>query len=75
MKSLNVHEAKTNLSAVLAEVEAKQERFLICRGGKPIADLVPHKKRSRLKPDPFLSRVEVKCDLTQPLTESDWEED
>jgi len=35
MKVLNVHEAKTRLSAVLANVEEKGEEYLICRNGHP----------------------------------------
>jgi antitoxin (DNA-binding transcriptional repressor) of toxin-antitoxin stability system len=73
MKTLNIHEAKTKLSSVLAEIEKKGKKFLICRNGKPIADLIPHKKNSRLKPDPFLSQVKINCDLTKPLTEEDWD--
>ena len=37
MRKLNVHEAKTNLSAVLMDVEQKGETFIICRNGKPVA--------------------------------------
>jgi len=60
MKTLSVHEAKTTLSAVLAVVERNHERFVICRHGKPIADLVPHRAQDRLTPDPCesLSREE-----------------
>lgn len=72
MKTLNVHETKTKLSAVLAEIEKMGETFIICRNGKPVADLVPHKKGDRLKPDAFLRQVKIKCDLTKPLTEEDW---
>ncbi|PYU99638.1 MAG: type II toxin-antitoxin system prevent-host-death family antitoxin, partial [Acidobacteria bacterium] len=36
MKILNVHEAKTRLSSVLAEIAEKGEKFLICRNGKPV---------------------------------------
>ena len=75
MKALNVHETKTNLSSILAQVETQGEKFTICRNGKPIADLVPHQKKSRLEPDPLLSKVKVKCDLTAPLTQADWELD
>ncbi|RJQ62292.1 MAG: type II toxin-antitoxin system prevent-host-death family antitoxin [Desulfobacteraceae bacterium] len=71
MKTINVHEAKTRLSSILAEIEEKGESYLICRNGKPIADLVPYKKRSRLKPDPLLSRIKVNCDLTKPFIEED----
>ena len=48
MQSVNVHEAKTNLSSLLAEIE-KGKSFLICRNGKVVADLVPHKKRKRTR--------------------------
>jgi len=73
MNKINIHEAKTQLSAVLSRVEKKGSKYLICRNGKPVAELIPHHKKNRLKPDPFLSRVEVKCDLTEPLTEDEWE--
>jgi antitoxin (DNA-binding transcriptional repressor) of toxin-antitoxin stability system len=46
MKTLNIHEAKTKLSSVLAKIEKKGKKFLICRNGKPISDLIPHKKKS-----------------------------
>ncbi len=39
-KTVKVHEAKTHLSALLAEVEQGQE-VLITRGSKPVARLVP----------------------------------
>ena len=74
MRTLNVHEAKTNLSAVLAQIESSQASFTICRNGKPVADLIPHRKRSRLAPDPFLSQVKVHADLTEPIGDGDWED-
>ncbi len=74
MKMINVHKAKTQLSAVLADIENKGAEYVICRNGKPVADLVPHEMKDRLKTDRSLPRVKVKCDLTKPLTEDDWEE-
>lgn len=41
MKSVNVHEAKTHFSKLLAKVERGQE-VVISRAGKPVARLVPH---------------------------------
>jgi antitoxin (DNA-binding transcriptional repressor) of toxin-antitoxin stability system len=73
MKTLNIHETKTNLSGILADIEKTGETYLICRNGKPVAELVPHKKKTRLKPDSFLSQVKITCDLTEPLTEEDWD--
>ena len=72
MKKLNVHEAKTRLSSLLADVEKKGESFLICRNGKPIADLVPHAKADRLTPHPTLRRIRVRYDPTEPLTAEEW---
>lgn len=40
MKTVNVHEAKTHLSRLLADV-ARGEEIVIARAGKPIARLVP----------------------------------
>lgn len=40
MKTVNVHEAKTHLSRLLARV-ARGEEVTIARAGKPVARLVP----------------------------------
>jgi antitoxin (DNA-binding transcriptional repressor) of toxin-antitoxin stability system len=73
MKTINVQEVQSRLSSVLTQVETKGESFLICRNGKPVADLVPHTKKSRLKTDPLLRKVKISCDLTKPLTEEGWD--
>ncbi len=73
MQSVNVHEAKTNLSSLLAEIE-KGKSFLICRNGKVVADLVPHKKKKRIKAHPLLSKIKINYDPTEVLTEDEWGE-
>jgi prevent-host-death family protein len=77
MISVNVHEAKTNLSSLLARVEQDGERVLICRNGKPVADLTPHKpvRRNRLKPHPILSKIVINYDPTESLTPEEWPQD
>lgn len=40
MTTVNIHDAKTHLSQLLARVE-NGETITIARAGKPIADLVP----------------------------------
>ena len=40
MSTVNVHEAKTNLSRLLARVAAGEE-IVIAKSGKPVARLVP----------------------------------
>jgi prevent-host-death family protein len=41
LKQVNVHEAKTQLSRLLQEVENGEE-VVIARNGEPVAKLVPH---------------------------------
>ncbi|MFC6397110.1 type II toxin-antitoxin system prevent-host-death family antitoxin [Luteococcus sanguinis] len=43
MSTVNIHEAKTHLSRLLEAVEAGQT-VTIARAGKPVADLVPHRR-------------------------------
>jgi antitoxin (DNA-binding transcriptional repressor) of toxin-antitoxin stability system len=45
MPQFNVHEAKSNLSRLLALVE-KGEEVTIMRGGEPVADLVRHRRKA-----------------------------
>lgn len=74
MKAVNIHEAKTTLSALLADVEKKGQKVFICRNGKPIADLVPHTHPDRLSPHPVMSRIKIKYDPTEPLCQDEWPE-
>jgi prevent-host-death family protein len=74
MQKLNVHEAKKRLSAVLMEIEQKGESYLICRNGKPIAELIPHRKRSRLRYHPVLSKININYDPTEELSKEEWGE-
>ena len=69
MITVNVHEAKTNLSSLLSQVEKSGEPVLICRNGKPVADLVPHRPFKRnIKPHPVMSKIKINYDPTEPLT-------
>jgi prevent-host-death family protein len=46
VRQVNVHEAKTELSRLLEEVEGG-ERVVIARAGEPVAVLVPYKAAMR----------------------------
>lgn len=74
MKTLNVHETKTHLSTLLKEIEENGERIVICRNGKPVADLSAHKPTSRLVQDPVLGDTQINYDPTEPASEEDWPE-
>ena len=73
MPQVSIHEAKTRLSALIAQVERLGEKVTICRYGRPVAELVPVQRGSRTSVDPELSQVTVKGDLTAP-TEVEWED-
>lgn len=78
MLTVNIHDAKTHLSSLLNKVEDDNETVLICRNGKPVADLVPHRKskiKFPLKPHPLLGGLKINCDLTAPLSDEEWPED
>lgn len=77
MQAVNVHEAKTRLSALIAKIESDQETILLCRNGKPVAEIVPYRKKKMpypLKPHPRLGGLKIKCDLTAPLSDEEWPE-
>jgi prevent-host-death family protein len=74
MQTLNVHEAKTKLSAVLMEVERKGKTFIICRNGKPVAKIVPHSPPKRMVYHPALSKIKICYDPTEELVKEEWGE-
>jgi prevent-host-death family protein len=74
MKTVNVHQAKTNFSRLLARVEESSEAIVICRNGEPVADLVPHKRPNRTRTHPSLSRIKIVYDPTEMLSADEWPE-
>ena len=75
MVTVNVHEAKTNLSQLLKQVEAGEE-VIIARNGKPVARLVPAQKRGRPQPDVFKGQIFITDSFFAPLPEEElqaWE--
>jgi prevent-host-death family protein len=57
MITVNMHEAKTNLSS-LAEKARRGEKVVIARAGKPWVELVPYKAASR-KPGRLKGKIIV----------------
>ncbi len=72
MKVVNIHEAKNRFSELLAEIEQSGSKIRICRNGKPVADLVSCKPCNRLIPHSVMSRINIKYDPTEPLSETEW---
>ncbi len=75
MVTVNVHEAKTNLSRLLAQVEAGEE-VVIARNGNPVARLVRARPRGKRQPDTMKGRIKIDDSFFDPLPEEElaaWE--
>ena len=77
MTTVNTHEAKSKLSKLLAAIEEDGEAVLICRNGKPVAEMkAVNPVRDRLTPDPALEvSLAPGFDPTEPATVEDWPEE
>ena len=66
MRRVNIHEAKTHLSRLLADVEGGEE-IQIARAGKPIARLVPDRRAAEpRKPGWLKGKIWVADDFDEP---------
>ena len=75
MYVVNVHQAKTELSRLLARVEAGED-VVIARRGEPVARLVACKTRSKRQPDVLKGKIVVPDTFFDPLPEEElaaWE--
>ncbi len=76
MITVNTHEAKTRLSALLLAVEERGETVIICRNGKPAAEL---RAITPTATDPLRSHPElagrILYDPTEAATADEWPED
>ena len=75
-RQVNVHEAKTQLSRLLAEVERGGE-VVVARNGRPVAKLIPFPKaaKKRLRVGNWKGRIWISPDFDAPLPEAvlkDW---
>ena len=75
MVTVNVHEAKTNLSRLLAQVEAGEE-VVIARNGNPVARLVRVQRRGKRQFGSMKGRISIDDSFFDPLPEAElaaWE--
>ena len=72
---VNVHQAKTQLSRLLARVEAGED-VVIARRGEPVARLVGCKPRSKRQADVLKGKVVIPDSFFEPLPDdelTEWE--
>ena len=75
MPTVNVHQAKTQLSRLLAQVEAGEE-VVIARRGEPVARLVRCKAKGKRQPDVLKGKITIPDSFFDPLPEEElrlWE--
>jgi prevent-host-death family protein len=65
MDSVNVHQAKTQLSRLLERVE-RGEEIVIARNGRPVARIVPWTGAAR-KPGSLKGLIHMRDDFDDPL--------
>ena len=75
MVTVNVHEAKTQLSRLLLQVEAGED-VIIARSGKPVARLVQFQKQGKRQFGSMKGLIELDDSFFDPLPEEElalWE--
>lgn len=68
---VNMHEAKTKLSELVADVEAGEE-IVLARAGKPVARLMPLRKAEpRRRLGQWKGKVRMSKDFDAPLSDEE----
>jgi antitoxin (DNA-binding transcriptional repressor) of toxin-antitoxin stability system len=68
--TVNIHEAKTQLSKLLRRVEAGEE-IVIARDGEPVARLIRERGRRIVRFGTLKGAIELPNGLDEPLTEEE----
>ncbi|MBF0491778.1 MAG: type II toxin-antitoxin system prevent-host-death family antitoxin [Deltaproteobacteria bacterium] len=66
MKTVNIHEAKTYLSAILVEVQNGEE-VVISKNNLPIARLIPEKIKRKRVAGTAKNKIKLKKGFEKPL--------
>jgi antitoxin (DNA-binding transcriptional repressor) of toxin-antitoxin stability system len=54
MEVISIFDAKNKFSKIISDIETRDTSYLICRNGKPVAEIIAHKAKNRLKGSPEL---------------------
>lgn len=73
MTTVSIHAAKAHLSALVGTVQEKNERIIISRYGKAVAELIPFRHGRRTVVDEVLAETRIIDDPVMPTTE-EWED-
>jgi len=65
MQFINIHDAKTNLSKYLEQLALFHQPIIICRNGKPIAQITEYKPRPLKKIGLLKGKIKIGADFDQ----------
>jgi prevent-host-death family protein len=72
MKTVKIHEAKTNLSRLIEEV-CEGEEIIIARGSEPVARLIGLRNtKGKRKPGSLKGKLHIGKEFFEPLTEAEF---
>jgi len=75
-RTVNIYEAKAQLSKLISMVRESGETITICKNNLPVVDLVPHRDRTdRLSQDPELIGAKYRGNPLAPGIDDDWPEE
>lgn len=63
MQFVNIHDAKTNLSKYLEQISQNHEPIIICKNGKPIAQLIEYKQSPSRRLGLWRNKITIKDDF------------
>ena len=67
MRAVNIHEAKTHLSRLIARV-ARGEEIILAKAGRPVAKIVPIAPQVvRRKPGTARGKIRITAEFDAPL--------
>jgi prevent-host-death family protein len=69
---IKASEFKAKCLAVIDEVERTRQPIVITKRGKPVAELVPHKRQGRNFLGIFKGKMEIVGDIISPI-DVEWE--
>ena len=72
METISIFDAKNSFSSLISNVVNKGEKYLICKNGHPVAELVSHVAKDRLNVNKGLA-VKVNGELYNDDMSEEWE--
>jgi prevent-host-death family protein len=70
---IKASEFKAKCLALMDEVERTGQSVIITKKGKPVAELMPHRPKTKNLRGLFKDRLVISGDIISPVDDSEWE--